>query len=386
MDDDCTPAKAKVAASRLLALVKDFPFTTEAHKSGWLAMLLTPFARPAIHGPVPLFVIDANTPGTGKGLLFELISGIVLGAKPTVIPQSRNEEEQRKQLTSMLIAAPEIALYDNITGVFGSGTLDAMLTSTSWSDRLLGLNRTITVDVRTILCVTANNIQFMNPDTARRAVHIRLQTNEERPDQRQDFVIKDLGAYVIQHRFELANDVLTILRAYHLAGRPKSELPSWGSFSAWSDIIRGAITWLGLPDPGETRELLRESASEEDDQLSLLIAGWEQLCLADGQPIRDSAYRGLSVASALDILSADKDKLNNSTLRQALAELFKTNPGQLPAVTTVSYRMRGLKSKVRDRRRLERGRLADGTRVWFVDRLDGPPPEDDLHERLMAQI
>ena len=47
---------------------------------------------------------------------------------------------------------------------------------------------------------------------------------------------------------------------YVLAGRPRHGLAPWGSFSGWSDLIRGAIVWAGHADPAETRQELRAEA------------------------------------------------------------------------------------------------------------------------------
>jgi len=45
------------------------------------------------------------------------------------------------------------------------------------------------------------------------------------------------------------------LLAFVAAGRPGlAELPPFGSFEAWSNLVRGALVWLGEPDPCLTRE------------------------------------------------------------------------------------------------------------------------------------
>jgi hypothetical protein len=44
------------------------------------------------------------------------------------------------------------------------------------------------------------------------------------------------------------------LRAFVVAGRPGlGELESFGRFEEWSNLVRGALVWLGEPDPCETR-------------------------------------------------------------------------------------------------------------------------------------
>jgi len=52
----------------------DFPFVAESDLSALLAYLLTVLARPAITGPCPLFALRAPSPGSGKGLLANVVS------------------------------------------------------------------------------------------------------------------------------------------------------------------------------------------------------------------------------------------------------------------------------------------------------------------------
>ncbi len=48
------------ALTGLLDIVKQFPFANDVHKSAWVAAVLSVVARPAIDGPIPLFLFDAN--------------------------------------------------------------------------------------------------------------------------------------------------------------------------------------------------------------------------------------------------------------------------------------------------------------------------------------
>jgi hypothetical protein len=87
---------ARAAANELFAVVRDFPFQDKSHRAGWLAGLLTVLARPAIDGCVPLFLVDANAPRTGKSLLCDLISVIAVGRQAGRTTYPPNEEEASK--------------------------------------------------------------------------------------------------------------------------------------------------------------------------------------------------------------------------------------------------------------------------------------------------
>src|SRR5581483_5463626 len=60
----CPAGDVRAAVAELMEAVTDFPFARPAHRSAWLAALLTPPARFAFEGPAPLFLADANTRGT----------------------------------------------------------------------------------------------------------------------------------------------------------------------------------------------------------------------------------------------------------------------------------------------------------------------------------
>ncbi len=73
--------EARAAREALLDIVCDFKFENADHRAAWLGGLLTPFARFAFDGPSPLFLIDANIRGAGKGLLAQIIGHLCLGGR-----------------------------------------------------------------------------------------------------------------------------------------------------------------------------------------------------------------------------------------------------------------------------------------------------------------
>jgi len=387
-DDTGGRPQAQQAAAALLQLVSDFPFASDAHKSAWLAALLTGFARPAIHGNVPLFVFDGNIPGVGKTLLYMIIAHIVCGRDILVMPYAgMHDAEEKKLLTSVLLESPEMALFDNVRGPFGSGALDMLVTTGAWSDRALGGNRMVHLQVRTIFFVDGNNVQFKADDTARRVSYVRLHTDEETPELRTGFTIPNLLEHVRAHRDEYVTHALTILRAYSQANRPDQDLSAWGSFNEWSAIVRGAIVWMGLPDPAETREMLRENTTVESTLLADLMAGWAELCEAEGEPIAaGETTKGVTVVRALEVLKLDdecrrrgpsyeetmepRESAKYPKLRGALGTLCNVRPGMLPPAQSVFYKFRALRGRNVGGRALDRN--PGGERVWFVRVISAP--------------
>jgi hypothetical protein len=278
--DAPTATDAKAAAAELLEVVSDFPFAAEMHKAAWLAALLTALARPAFDGPAPLFLVDANVRAAGKGMSLEVISRVVTGNPFPVVSYPAGpkdgEEELRKKITTLLMYGDRLALFDNLTGSFGDGTLDRALTGTEWQDRVLGGNRQFRAPLAVTFFATGNNVAI-RADTARRVCHVRLESPHERPEERTDVKRPHLIRWVVENRPRLLARALAILKGYHLAGRPDFELRPWGSFEAWSALVRNAVVWCGLPDPGLTRVAVQEQADETARGLRQLIAALEMI-------------------------------------------------------------------------------------------------------------
>ncbi len=243
------PTRGDVIAAMdaLLEVVADFPFQHDIHRAAWLAALLTPLARFAFDGPAPLFLVDANVRAAGKGLLLNCISRIITGESFTVTTYTGDEDELRKRITSLVLAGDRLVLFDNLEGKFSNAVLDAALTGTAWKDRVLGGNRMAEAPLYMTWYATGNNVAVA-ADTARRICHIRLESPNEKPEERNNFRHSDLLTWVGENRNRLLKAALTILRAYCAAGRPDQHLPAWGSFEGWSRLVRSAVVWVGLPE------------------------------------------------------------------------------------------------------------------------------------------
>jgi len=343
--DNPTLDDAKAAAEFLFEAVCDFPFEEPCYRSAWLASVLTPFARPAYGGPTPLFLVEANQPGSGKGLLCNVISQIVAGRQFTVTPYSQDDEEMRKKITAAAISADRMILLDNVSGSIGGPSLDAALTSDTWSDRVLGKSERIKdVPLKAIWYATANNVSLKG-DIARRICKIRLQSQTDRPEARRDFRHENLAEWIGANRGELVAACLTILRAYWVAGRPKMECDPWGSYYGWSDAVRQPILWLGLDDPGAKRaELMSYGNMEVTTERELLaelktIAGSERDAKTCDQILRELILDG-------NITDPEHRKLEN--LRGLVIEFCYSKTGGLPSRVSLGKRLQKIIDRVYD--------------------------------------
>jgi hypothetical protein len=324
-----TPTRADVAAALRLIddAIADFPFERPEHRAAWYAGLLTPLAWFAFDGPAPMTLIDGNTRGVGKGLLADVIALTLTGRRFPVMSYSADKEELRKKVTSLAMAGERLVLLDNLAGAVGNDVLDMALTADWWRDRVLGVNRVYDGPLHVSWFATGNNVQ-LGADTSRRCSHCRLESPLERPELRADVRYPDLRRHVREHRGALLSAALTILRGWYAAGRPCHGLPPWGSFEGWSGVVREAVVWAGLPDPGETRMSLQSSSDRDATTMSVLIDALERA---------DPCRRGMTTAEIVDAVRRPADPAPewHADMKTAVEEMCGRLDGR-----TLGYRLR----------------------------------------------
>jgi hypothetical protein len=315
---------AKAAAIVLAEPFSDFPFAKPCDRSAALAAIMSMLARPAIHGPVPMTVADAPAQGIGKTLIADIIAIIATGRPAAKTPAPLDEAEASKQLLAIAIEALQIVLLDNLTGTLRSAVLSEALTATEWRARLLGRNQTVSAPLTTIWMATGNNCSFSS-DIARRIVPIRLDQKIEHPEERVGFKHPALRAYVLAERPRLVTAALTVLRAYHVAGRPVHGKPPMGSFEAWDALVRGALLWAGEFDPLEGRARVRAEADVELEALRVALDLWSETfpeaVTAAGAVEKAKNWPELQTALA-ELAGGDATKLSGTRLGYALRRVI----------------------------------------------------------------
>jgi putative DNA primase/helicase len=273
---------AKAALDLLHTPFADFPFKEEYHRSAALAAVLTLVGRFAIPSSVPAFPVRAHAKGAGKGLLVNTIAMIGTGRTAPTWTQTLDEAEEAKRLLSIALAGDACMHLDNITKPFGSAKLDSALTSATVKDRLLGGNTNQEAPWLTVIFASGNNMTFVG-DMVRRVVPIDLDPKVEHPEQRGDFRHTPLLEWVKKERPQLVVAALTVLKAFFHAGCPKQpNVTEFGSFEAWSNLIRHSLIWAGFPDPCEGRKNLEEESDTSYEALATLLHCWAD-CYPDTQ-------------------------------------------------------------------------------------------------------
>src|SRR5260370_3923870 len=199
-------------------VIGEFPFENQASYANAVALLLTPIIRQAINGHVPLALLDATRPGTGKSLLAELVALVATGRKAAMMGAPYDDDEWRKRIAATLSDGATIIVIDNVRSRLQSAALDLALTSHTVQERILGQSRNGVYPQRATWIATGNNIQ-LGGDMPRRCYWIRLDAHMDKPWRRGNFT-HDLEAWVPEHRGDLIAALLTVASAYYPAGSP----------------------------------------------------------------------------------------------------------------------------------------------------------------------
>ena len=152
---------------------------------------------------------------------------------------------------------------------------------------------------------TGNNCE-LRADTSRRTCHVRMESTAERPEERGGFRHPHLRQHLRRNRDRLLSAALTVLRGWVVAGRPRSGLSPWGSYESWSDLVREALVWAGLPDPGLTRVALQTAADRNAIAMTALLRDLRRV---------DCERRGLTASEIVEAARTHPD------LRAAVEDL-----------------------------------------------------------------
>ena len=337
--------------------VRDFRFVADSDRSAFVAAVLSLSVRHLIDGPVPGFAIRAPTPGSGKTLLADVIGIAATGRVPAAMSMTHQSEEFRKRVMAIAMDGSPMVLLENLSGSLGSDVLAGALTATEWKDRLLGKTQMVSAPLAAVWLMTGNNLGFKRT-LGRRVIPIDLDTELETPEDRTDFTYEDLRSHVRQQRPKLVAAGLTLLRAFHLAGRPTHGSSRMGSFEAWDDLIRSSVVWAGLADPAGTdgargRGRIRAQADDDLEGLAALLETLKRL-YPNSEPF--------STAKVIQHASGDTEL---SAVLDRVAAHPKTG-----RATTSSLGGTFRESKDRPISGLVLRRLK---RSWFVQQIGGAP-------------
>jgi putative DNA primase/helicase len=234
------------ALALLNDLLDEFVFADDENvsRSAAVGMIMTAVLRGAMD-VAPMHVISKPEPGTGGSYLQDLVASVAIGKRCPVISLTGNDEENEKRLTAAALTQQPIIALDNVSTCMMGDFLCQLIERPEVQCRRLGGSDFTDVPNSAFVIANGNNLAIA-ADVVRRVIRIGLDANMENPETR--FFHRDPVAEVLRDRGRYVCAVLTISRAYSVAGMPK-RLPPRASFGRWSDIVRSALMWLGWPDP-----------------------------------------------------------------------------------------------------------------------------------------
>jgi putative DNA primase/helicase len=226
--------------------------------------------------------------------------------------------------------------------------------------RVLGLSKITEAPTNVTMLMTGNNLTLIG-DLTRRALMTRLDAGCERPERRE--FTRDAIAHVRKFRADGIHAVLTISKAYQVAGCPRLKSTPYGSFDDWDRMIRRPLIWAGWPDPLQPAEGLREQ-DHEFVGMSDLLAAW--LAVFGDRPVTASElYERINEREPA--FGAEKTAYRHPALTDAaqivMGDLRKWS------VKELGYRLRQWAERIIDSRRIVKAGKSNAGVRWRVEQV-----------------
>jgi hypothetical protein len=208
-----------------------------------------------------------------------MITLAVLGRRAAAAGWSKSPEERKKALFSYFRQGVAALAWDNIArgSAISCPHIEAALTASEISDRVLGVSRVEVVPSITVQIFTGNSI-LPRGDMASRSLTLALNVNRPDPENR-DFAHPDPLAWTQTNRLKILRALYTILIAGAL-NRPrdqpaKTRFKSWWSLVGWP--VEYAAKLIGITV--DCTELLRagEVGDEEASAVSAILTLFRQV-------------------------------------------------------------------------------------------------------------
>jgi hypothetical protein len=222
----------------------------QSDRANALALVLTPLIRGLV--PLaPMAVVDGLQMGVGKNLLADLVSIFAVGKPAQPLPYNREDEENRKVITSSFRAGHDLLVFDEAHNITGT-QLARAITSITYTDRLLGGSTMLEFINSKTWIALGNNVSVAG-DLSRRVYRIRLAPKVDNPHDRdvQSYRHPNIKEWTAAHRDELVAAGLTLVRAWFAAGQDVTG-PSaaagrrFASFEAWASMVGGVLDHAGI--------------------------------------------------------------------------------------------------------------------------------------------
>lgn len=338
----------------------EFPFVASLDRAVHLAALITASLR-SILPTSPAFGYDAPVQASGKTLLARCVGVLAEGEDASVWPHTagQDDEEIRKRLLTILRTGRRCIVWDNVVGVFDSAALASFLTSSTFTDRILGASLATTVPNRTIFVMTGNNLMLAG-DLPRRVLVCRIDPRTDKPFAR-EFLL-DPFAHCRAHRQSLIAAALTLVRAMLTHGCQRTGAGCLASYEDWDRLVRQTVLYANELLPGYFGDVMDavNAAHKSDPEMELLQF------LLRGLVMEFGLGRDMTTS---EILGRSKSLVSGHPLFEAIEELSPVRRNTVSLGRLLSSRV----GRVCSGMRLEdRGKDRNGVRLWRVCSVPNP--------------
>jgi hypothetical protein len=228
----------------------------------------------------PAFFATAGQRGGGKTTLVNMITLAALGRRAAAAGWSENSEERKKALFSYLRQSVACVVWDNIPrgAAISCPHIEAAITASEISDRVLGVSQVETVPSTTVQIFTGNSITPRG-DMASRSLMLALNVSRPDPENR-EFAHADPLAWTQANRPKIVRALYTLLIAGALK-RPKQQeaktrFKTWWNLVGWpvehaASLIGTTVNCTELMRAGEVED---EEASAVSAALMIMLETW----------------------------------------------------------------------------------------------------------------
>jgi hypothetical protein len=281
--DDLTQAECKRLMRNVDRYVKEFPFDTAFDKATWYSCLFSAFLCNEPVKPRPAVMLEGSQPSLGKSTLGLLLGIMTSGVTMPPLTMSNNKDEFRKMITSIIIeSSSESFLYfDNMKNgeEIGSDFLDRLITSSRYSDRILGASVRCQIDFDRMLLFTGNNISISDSsDTLRRMLSIRLHYHGN-ADDRKGFTnfngVDLLKESAMEESPRLHSILLSVAASAGKRGVFDRDIKPMKSFDYFTRRCINLNSWLGMPNILDSPNLPKNVAKASG---AVLLQDWSVKC------------------------------------------------------------------------------------------------------------
>jgi hypothetical protein len=244
-----THAEIKAAVATIWKPWSGYQFATVHDVAAMVSAIITAVIRPSL-GICPAYFFDAPAQASGKTKAAGALGALIKGRRAGVVPFAGGEglqDELRKKMVAMAADGETFMLLDNVSGVFRSTAMAAVITEGAINERLLGGNRWFKGDVRMLITASGNNAS-LDHDLGRRFITIRIDPKCATPQARS--FLFDPVDMALSMRLSIASGALTLVNAYWAAGSPTVAKGGCG-FAEWNDLVRHLVMWIGREGFGE---------------------------------------------------------------------------------------------------------------------------------------